>query len=71
MPALSFRTIEQNFKYDCNQYIEKWCEMETMKFMATDEDNGSKILAPNIFSGFACRNLLKSLYCIKPIHVNI
>jgi hypothetical protein len=45
MPALSFRTIEQNkyLKYDSNQYIKKWCEMENMKFMETDEDNGSKI----------------------------
>ncbi len=45
MPALSFSTIEQSgyLKYDSNQYIEKWCEMENMKFMETGEDNGYKI----------------------------
>jgi hypothetical protein len=45
VPALSFWTIEQSeyLKYDSNQYLEKWCEMENMKFMETDEDNGSKI----------------------------
>jgi hypothetical protein len=35
--------MSEYLKYDSNQYIEKWCEMENMKFMETDEDNGSKI----------------------------
>jgi hypothetical protein len=45
VPALSFKNIEQSgyLTYESNQYIEKWCEMENMKFMEIDEDNGSKI----------------------------
>jgi hypothetical protein len=59
VPALSFRTIEQSeyLKYDSNQYIEKWCEMENMKFMETDEDNGSKIFClinQNFKADFLC-----------------